>query len=74
MISYRELRILLYWAQTVLGLLFLALAYNLLVTADTVPEPLCNVVPGIILLGVGLGCTLFGLDTFLLKDDPDLWR
>lgn len=74
MISYRELRILLYAAQAVLGLFLVALACHLFTACDTIQQPISQLVSGVVLFAVGLGCALFGLEAFLLRDDPDLWR
>ncbi len=74
MVNYRELRKLLYCLQAAMGCLFLVLAWHLLCEARVAVDALSLIVSGAILSIVGSACIVFGLDTYLLRDDPDIWR
>ena len=72
--SYQDIKGTLYAVQTLVGLLLLTAALYLFHLMPTSFEPISYAIPGVILLVVGGGCTFFGIETYLLRDDPDIWR
>ncbi len=56
------------------GLFVIVISTMWMNRVDTAVEPLTYLVPAVILFIVGLGCVFFGLETYLLRDDPDIWR
>lgn len=72
--SYRDLKTILYCLGTICGVAMLLLSCHLFRIADAAPDPASYLISAMVLLVVGLITILFGLDTFLLRDDPDIWR
>jgi hypothetical protein len=71
--SYHDYKEALYVLQTLFGFLFVFMAFLLNTTAPAGLE-VFHIVPAIILVIVGIGCIFFGVETYLLRDDPDIWR
>ena len=74
MFSFRDMKKALYILQTVMGVLLIALSLFLLGNCAHATEPVCYIVPAVVLMVVGVGCVFFGCETLLLRDDPDIWR
>lgn len=72
--SYHDFKEALYVLQTVLGLFFVCIGVLLLNTTATASHEIFHVVPALILVIVGTVCVFFGVETYLLRDDPDVWR
>ncbi len=69
-----ELKQLVYIGLTGLGFLLLLAGvyqYNL---AGVAAEPITHIITAVILFGVGTLCVFFGFETYILRDDPDIWR
>lgn len=73
-LRYYELKEMVYFGQTVLGVLLIiaAICEVLLVPAGSIPG--INMIVGLILFITGGACIMFGIETYLLRDDPDVWR
>lgn len=67
--SYRKLKKLIYCLEAILGVLFLVLS-NALFQEATLP----SLIAGCVLFCTGCICCVFGITTFRLRDDPDVWR
>lgn len=74
MFSYRNLKEALYVMHVLLGVSLIIAAVVLFNTTASATEPICYILPGIVLVIVGVGCVFFGVETYLLRDDPDIWR
>jgi predicted phage tail protein len=72
--SYHEMKEALYILQSVLGVLLIIISITLFNTGGGVLHPICNVVPAVVLMVIGSSCVFFGVETYLLRDDPDIWR
>ena len=72
--SYIDLKKLIYIGETVLGVLLLVLALHQLHLASVSADPLSNAITAAILFAVSTACLVFGIDTFILREDPDVWR
>ncbi len=73
MITIHDLKEFLYVVQTILGFLCVGMALLLLQSCGQ-PDSISSIVSGLILLLVGIFALFFGLETFLLRDDADIWR
>jgi len=71
-LNTRDLKFLLYSAETFLGLFLLVAGSRFLSMAGE--DLLSYGIAGIVLLFVGLGCVFFGCEAYLLRDDEDVWR
>ncbi len=74
MFSYPKLKLMVYVAETVLGIVLLGISWYSFQQSVYSVNPFVIIVPAIILLAVGCLCILFGVETYFLKDDPDIWR
>jgi hypothetical protein len=74
MITIHDLKEAMYIVQTVLGFLCLGLALFLLQSGGSLIDSICSIMSGLILMVVGIFAIFFGLETYLLRDDPDIWR
>jgi uncharacterized membrane-anchored protein YitT (DUF2179 family) len=74
MFSYRHLKEAVYVMQVLLGVSLITASVFLFNNTSLATEPICYIVPGTILMIVGLSCVFFGVETYLLRDDPDIWR
>jgi len=73
-ISTHDLKEALYIVQTILGFLCVGLALFMLQSSGGLIDSICSIISGLILLCVGIFALFFGLETFLLRDDADIWR
>ena len=71
---YQDLKVAIYILQTLLGFVLLSASVTLFSTTAAAVDPLCYIIPAIVLTVVGVGCVFFGVETYLLRDDPDIWR
>ena len=70
MLTYAELKRILYIAQTSFGILLCVLGvHSLIATTDPV-----IMVAALMESAAGCGLIIFGSLTYILKDDPDVWR
>ena len=74
MFTYRDLKWALYIMQVLLGGSLIIASAVLFNTTALATEPICYIVPGAIMMIVGISCLFFGVETYLLRDDPDIWR
>lgn len=74
MLSYHELKKFIYIGLTALGVLFLVFSWHCFNVARAGSGDFSEGLTALILLVVGSGCLLFGIETYLLQDDPDIWR
>lgn len=73
-LSYHELKELIYIGEAALGVVFIgASMYQLHISAAAM-NPISHIATALILLVVGVGCVFFGVETYLLREDPDIWR
>jgi uncharacterized membrane protein len=74
MFSYHEIKKVLYIFQSLLGvILFIIGLYSFQQTTIS-DNPISHVVTGIVLLVVGFILVFFGVETYLIRDDQDVWR
>lgn len=71
--SLHDLKESLYIVETLFGVFLLVLAYFALERAFASPDIVFYLIPGLALAIVGGACVLFGVETFFLRDDPDIW-
>lgn len=74
MFSIFELKKLIYIIETALGVIAAAVAVNMFSNAHSSPAPALLIVPAGVLFVVSIGTILFGLVTYLIRDDEDVWR
>ena len=72
MSSYHNLKRIIYILQTAIGIYFMFMAYT--IGAGFHPHDVTDVVVGVTLAFIGLGLTVFGILTYLLRADEDIWR
>lgn len=72
-LRYYELKEIIYIAETLLGVLLLLTSAWQYKLAAAVVQPASHVISAIILFVVGVICIFFGVETFLLRDDPEIW-
>jgi len=73
-LSYLETKTLVYWSQTLLGGLMVAVAVYLSGLASADADPFVYLIPAAILFVVGIFCLIFGVETYMLRDDSDIWQ
>lgn len=73
-LSYHELKKLIYVGETALGVVFIVASIYQLQISAVAMNPISHVATALILLVVGIGCVFFGVETYLLREDPDIWR
>ncbi len=73
-ISIHELKKALFVLQILIGIFLIGVSIYLFQSADLEAEPISQLLTGIILLVVGICSTFFGVETYLLRDDPEIWR
>jgi hypothetical protein len=72
--SIHDIKAALYVLQTLIGIFLLGLSICLFQTAGSQLEPISQLVCAVVIFAVGACSTFFGIETFLLRDDPDIWR
>jgi uncharacterized membrane protein len=73
-ISYHDIKKALYLIMTMVGLFFIGLSVYLFNTCGAEMEPASYILTAMVTFVVGIICVLFGVDTYLLRDEPDIWR
>jgi len=73
LITTHDLKEALYIVQTILGFLCVGLALFVLQSCGQT-DSISSIISGLILLFVGIFAIFFGLETYLLRDDADIWR
>lgn len=71
--SLHDLKESLYVLETLFGIILLILAYFTLKLAWVNPDGLFYIVPGLVLFASGVACLLFGIESVILRNDPDIW-
>jgi len=71
---YTELKEILYFAITFLGIIFLLAGIYQYLQALWATVPITHMVTSFILCVMGIICVMFGIETYMLRDDPDIWR
>ena len=69
-----DLKFAMYWMLGILGVVLLALAAYQQTLADMASDPLSNNLTVAILVLAGCGLLFFCLETFLLRNEEDIWR
>jgi hypothetical protein len=73
-ISYQQLKKTIYISMSVLGAVFLLGGFIFDQLRSSSPEPISMDIAATVLALVGTLCLCFGCATYLLRDDPDIWR
>lgn len=73
-INYHTLKSAIYVSLSLFGTSLLFIAWYLKKLAPYSSDPAFDTVPAIILTLVGMTCIFFGVQTFFLRDDPDIWE
>lgn len=74
MFNYKEMKLAVYCLETAIGALMIVAAFVFFDQANSAIEPITYAAPALVLLAVGIFCLLFGIETYCLRDDPDVWR
>ena len=74
MFNYSEMKLALYGLETVLGVLLVIAALVFFGQSQSAQEPITYLFPAVVLMCVGFICVLFGIETYLMREDPDIWR
>lgn len=74
MFSYKNLKLMIYAGETMLGFILATISIYMWQLSSNCSDPFTFIIPAIIILLVGLICILFGVETYFLRDDPDIWR
>lgn len=72
--SYQDVKKALYLVQTLLGINLIIVSTYLLTTTNAAIHQICQIVPAVISMIAGIACVFFGIETYMLRDDPDIWR
>ena len=72
--SKHDVLLALYCFISFLGVVLIGFAWYCWRQAQTAEEPISFWLAAIILLIVGAALILFGLETYVFRDDPDVWR
>lgn len=72
--SYHDLKKFLYIGLTAMGILLLGASWHCINIARTTLDSPSQEITAVILLAVGSACILFGFESYLLREDPDIWR
>jgi uncharacterized membrane protein len=73
-ISYPELKRILYILQTLLGFVLLAISRSQFHAPVNESEAVVNFIVSLVLFTAGCLCIVFGLDAFLLRGEPEIWK
>ena len=74
MFDYKSLKQAVYVMLVLLGFTLIITGVVLFNTTSFATEPISYILPGMILIVVGIGCVFFGIETYFLRDDPDIWQ
>lgn len=73
-IKYHEWKEAVYIMMAVAGAFFLVFAIMSIQAGHGGPISSSGFISGLILLLAGVVCELFALVTYIIRDDPDVWR
>lgn len=73
-IRYRHMKEAVYIMMAAMGFLLLVAGANFMNSAGYSPDPFACYLPAAILIVGGVLSMFFAFVTFLLRDDPDVWR
>jgi ABC-type dipeptide/oligopeptide/nickel transport system permease component len=73
-LNSHDLKMLIYFCELFLGLFLACTGYFWLTTSASGIEGIVYAIPGVVLLLVGIIVFLLGLESFFVRDDPELWR
>ncbi len=73
LITYSDLKKALYLLQTIVGFILIAAAIFLF-DSPVVVESVTHFISGAIVFVSGVTCVIFGIESILLRDDPDILR
>jgi len=71
--SNRDLLTALYCFIAILGLILIGFAWYVWAQSEAAQEPFSYWVTAIVLLIVGIVLVMFGIETYIVRDDPDVW-
>lgn len=72
--SNRDLLTVFYCFITILGLILLVFSWYIWKQSQTAVEPVSYWLAAIVLLIMGIVLIMFGIETYIFRDDPDVWR
>ncbi|MBX9722984.1 MAG: hypothetical protein K2X81_16395 [Candidatus Obscuribacterales bacterium] len=72
--SFLHLKKALYILMGILGAWLLITAYTFFNMSGSEAEPISLIISGIVLTFAGTVCMFFAFETFLIRDDPEVWR
>lgn len=72
-LSYHDIKEAVYIWMTLLGAFFVILACIIFQSAHGLAAPVGFLLTAAVLFLAGLLCIFFGLVTFLIRDDPEVW-
>ncbi len=73
-ISYLELKQAVYVMMSVFGGFLILMAFHSVSASAAAQEPFTEVMTALVLIIAGTLFLFFGLTTYFIKDDPDVWR
>lgn len=73
-VSLHDIKKAVYLGMTALGAFLLIAAFHMMRSSNTVAEPVGIIISAAILIFAALICIFFGMVTFIIQDDPDVWR
>ncbi len=71
--SNRDLLMTLYCGITILGVVLLVFAWYVWKQSEIAAEPLSYWIASVVLFIVGIALIMFGIETYIERDDPDVW-
>ncbi len=71
---HQSLEWLVYWSITLLGAFLMIAAFPVMDLAAPNADPIVFALPALIMVLVGFACVFFGVVTFVLRDDSQLWQ
>lgn len=72
--SYIQLKQLLYIGMTLTGIILVGVAAFETRACFSADEGIIHALTALISFLMGSVCVFFGLETYILRDDPDIWR
>jgi uncharacterized membrane protein len=71
--SNRDVLTVFYCFITILGLILLGFSWYVWRQSLTAAEPVSYCLAAIVLLIMGIALIMFGIETYIFRDDPDVW-
>jgi len=72
--SYESIKQTFYLFFALFGLLVILTGCWMLYMTGVSADPAAYFIPGTILLFVGSGCVFFSIETYMLREEQDIWR